>query len=165
MVSHHDEDDHAGRVPPAAELAEALFATARDLRRRAGRLLLNEDVTYERLRLLTFLRDEGDLTMTDVSQRIGVTPRAVTTYAQCLQDGGLLERRPHPSDGRATLLHLTDTGRLTTDHLWDAHRQSIASVVDHLTDQQKTALRDILDSLAHAGEKLLMEQPKPPPPR
>lgn len=142
-----DGDQAWPDVPSGWELAESLFATARGLRRRAGRLLLDEEVTYERLRLLTFLRDQGDLTMTEMSQCLGVTPRAVTTYAQCLESGGLLARRPHPKDRRATLLHLTDRGRCATDALWAAHRDTIAAVVDHLSDEQKIALRDILTTL------------------
>ncbi len=147
-----DASHSAGSVPRAQDLAEALFTTARDLRRRAGRLLLDGEITYERLRLLTFLRDEGDLTMTDLSQRLGVTPRAVTNYAVPLDDGGLLERRSHPSDGRATLLHLTTRGRSTVDRLWNDHRDKISAVVDNLSPQQKLALRDILDTLGRAGE-------------
>lgn len=148
-------------VPPGAELAEALFHTARELRRRAGRLLLDEEVTYERLRLLTFLRDDGDMTMVDMSRRLGVTPRAVTNYAQGLQARGLLDRLPHPQDGRATLLHLSGPGRTTTDRLWAAHREKIAAVVDHLDDTQKIALKEILASLTRAGDRLLEEQHKP----
>mgnify|MGYP004603029707 CR=1 FL=1 len=163
MTDGTTEGPGGGRgVPPAHALAEALFATARELRRRSGQLLLGEEVTYERLRLLTVLRDDGDMTMTDMSQRLGVTPRAVTNYAQCLQDGGLLERRPHPRDGRATLLHLTDAGRRRTDQLWNAHEQQIADVVDHLSDQQKTALQDVLDALRQASTRLLARPPAPP---
>lgn len=59
----------------------------------------------------------------------------------------MLTRRTHPRDGRSVVLHLTDAGRQATDRLWDAHRDAIAAVVDKLTDDQKTALRDILDTL------------------
>jgi DNA-binding MarR family transcriptional regulator len=142
-----DQHDRLGQATTGAALAESLFTTAHRLRQQAGRQLFNEDVTYERLRLLTFLRDDGDLTMTAMSKRLGVTPRAVTTLAVCPEAGGMLTRRTHPRDGRSVVLHLTDAGRQATDRLWDAHRDAIAAVVDKLTDDQKTALRDILDTL------------------
>jgi len=154
-------------VPASHELAEALFATARTLRRRAGRLLLDDELTYERLRLLTYLRDDGDLTMTELSRRLGVTPRAVTGYAEVLESSGLVSRQQHPQDGRATLLHLTTAGRARTDRLWQAHRQSISAIVDHLSDDQKIALQDVLHALAAADtpDRLAEERLPCPPSR
>ncbi len=141
----HPEASDQGMT--GAALAQSLFTTAHRLRQEAGRHLFNEQVTYERLRLLTFLRDDGDLTMTEMSRRLGVTPRAVTTLATCLESAGMLTRQDNPRDGRSTVLHITDAGQQTTERLWDAHRDAIASVVDKLTDHQKAALRDILDTL------------------
>lgn len=135
------------RATTGAALVESLFTTAHRLRQEAGRHLFNEQVTYERLRLLTFLRDDGDLTMTEMSRRLGVTPRAVTTLAVCLESAGMLSRQTHPRDGRSIVLHLTDAGRQATDRLWDDHRDAVAAVVDKLTEDQKTALREILDTL------------------
>lgn len=130
-----------------AALAQSLFTTAHRLRQEAGRRLFNEQVTYERLRLLTYLRDDGDLTMTEMSRRLGVTPRAVTTLATCLESAGMLTRQANPRDGRSIVLGITDAGRRATDRLWAEHQDAIAAVVDRLTDEQKTALRDILATL------------------
>lgn len=141
----HSEGLH--EAANGAALAESLFTAVHKLRQRASRQLFNEQVTYERLRLLTFLRDDGDLTMSEMSSRLGVTPRAVTTLAVCLESAGMLTRQAHTRDKRSIVLHITDAGRLAADRLWNDHRDAMAAVVGKLTDDQKTALRDILDAL------------------
>jgi DNA-binding MarR family transcriptional regulator len=146
-MSSADHPGATGQDMTGAALAQSLFTTAHRLRQEAGRHLFNEQVTYERLRLLTFLRDDGDLTMTEMSRLLGVTPRAVTTLATCLESAGMLSRQINPRDRRSIVLHITDAGRQATDRLWDAHHDAIAAVVDKLTDHQKAALRDILDTL------------------
>ncbi|WP_328522702.1 MarR family winged helix-turn-helix transcriptional regulator [Kribbella sp. NBC_00359] len=143
-AGHPDALDQA---TTGAALAESLFTTAHKLRQKASKQLFNEQVTYERLRLLTFLRDDGDLTMSEMSSRLGVTPRAVTTLATCLESARMLTRQTHPRDRRSIVLHITDAGRQATDQLWDAHRDAMAAVVDKLTPAQKATLHDILDTL------------------
>jgi DNA-binding MarR family transcriptional regulator len=139
--------ERADHRTSGAVLAELLFVTAHNLRQQAVRELLDERVTYERLRLLRFLNDDGDLTMTEMSRRLGVTPRAVTTLAACVESAGLLTRRPNVRDGRSVVLAITEDGRRVVDELGEAQRAASAAVFDRLTRDQRIALREILDVL------------------
>jgi DNA-binding MarR family transcriptional regulator len=65
---------------------------------------------YELLMLLSFSR-HGSLSMTKIGTRLQVHPTSVTNAVDRLQQVGLVERRPHPSDGRATLVEITAEGR------------------------------------------------------
>jgi DNA-binding MarR family transcriptional regulator len=65
---------------------------------------------YELLTLLTFTR-QGTLPMSSASARLQVHPTSVTSIVERLVADGLIEREPHPTDGRATLLVITDAGR------------------------------------------------------
>lgn len=65
---------------------------------------------YELLMLLHFSR-RGALPITKASLRLQVHPTSVTNAVDRLEAAGLVERRRHPTDGRATLIALTDTGR------------------------------------------------------
>src|SRR5680860_1364028 len=65
---------------------------------------------YEVLMLLHFSRSDA-LPMTIIGARLQVHPTSVTNAVDRLERAGLVARRPHPSDGRTTLVSLTDDGR------------------------------------------------------
>lgn len=65
---------------------------------------------FEVLRLLAFSRS-GRLPLSSVVARLQVHPTTVTSTAERLVRDGLIAREPHPHDGRAALLALTDAGR------------------------------------------------------
>ncbi|AQY02800.1 MarR family transcriptional regulator [Microbacterium foliorum] len=65
---------------------------------------------YEMLRLLAFSRS-GRLPLSSVVARLQVHATTITSTAERLVRDGLIVREPHPHDGRAALLALTDSGR------------------------------------------------------
>ena len=65
---------------------------------------------YELLVLLSFTR-RGSLPMAKAGARLQVHPASVTNAAGRLEAAGLVVRRPHPEDGRAVLVEITDAGR------------------------------------------------------
>jgi DNA-binding MarR family transcriptional regulator len=74
---------------------------------------------FEMLRLLAFSRS-GSLPLSSVVSRLQVHPTTVTSTAERLVRNGLIRRDPHPHDGRAALLSLTDTGRDLVDRATEA---------------------------------------------
>jgi DNA-binding MarR family transcriptional regulator len=69
---------------------------------------------FELLRLLAFSAT-GALPITKASDRLQVHVTSVTHAIRRLESDGLVERVPHPSDGRTTLVQLTDLGRATVE--------------------------------------------------
>jgi len=69
---------------------------------------------YEMLRLLSFSRD-GALPMASASARLQVHPTSVTNVVDRLERDQLVRRAAHPTDGRATLVVLTGSGRALVD--------------------------------------------------
>lgn len=65
---------------------------------------------YELLTLLSFTR-RGALPMARAGALLQVHPTSVTNAVHRLQDAGLVRREPHPGDGRAVLVHITEQGR------------------------------------------------------
>lgn len=65
---------------------------------------------YELLTLLSFTR-EGRMPLSSAARRLQVHPTSVTNTVDRLEGAGLVRREPHPSDGRGTLVTLTDDGR------------------------------------------------------
>lgn len=67
---------------------------------------------YELLMLLHFSR-RGSMPGAALSRRLQVHPTSVTNAVDRLEAAGLVARTPHPTDGRATLVGLTVSGRQT----------------------------------------------------
>lgn len=64
---------------------------------------------YEVLMLL-FLSRRRALPMRVIGSRLQVHQTSVTNAVDRLEDAGLVERQPHPTDRRATIIHLTPQG-------------------------------------------------------
>jgi DNA-binding MarR family transcriptional regulator len=69
---------------------------------------------FELLRLLAFSK-AGALPITKASDRLQVHVTSVTHAIRRLESGGLVERVPHPTDGRTTLVRITELGRSTVE--------------------------------------------------
>ena len=70
---------------------------------------------FELLRLLAFSRT-GELPIAKASDRLQVHVTSVTHAIRRLEAVGMVERVPHPTDGRTTLVRITDLGRSTVEH-------------------------------------------------
>ena len=65
---------------------------------------------YELLQLLSFTRT-GELPIGKLGERLQVHRSSVTNAVEKLAADGLVARRPHPEDGRASLIAITPDGR------------------------------------------------------
>ncbi|MFJ9821755.1 MarR family winged helix-turn-helix transcriptional regulator [Streptomyces sp. NPDC101151] len=76
-----------------------------------GDVLTEFDLTVSSSGLLWALDPHGPpLTMRDLATRLNCDPSTVSLAADKLQAAGLIERRPHPTDGRKRTLALTEQG-------------------------------------------------------
>lgn len=89
-------------------------------------LLLNADMsrglsalglTESRTRVVWHLLQAGPSTQRAIADALEVSPRNVTGLVDALVDTGFVRREPHPTDRRATLVHLTEQGSRTADEL------------------------------------------------
>lgn len=65
---------------------------------------------FEALALLYSTR-KGSLPLGKIGNRLQVHPTSVTNTIDRLENDGLVVRKPHPSDKRATLAEITEEGR------------------------------------------------------
>jgi DNA-binding MarR family transcriptional regulator len=78
---------------------------------------------YEALVLLGFSR-RGALPMGKMGERLMIHPTSVTNIVDRLEDQGFVRRVPHETDGRSTLVSITDAGRQVMER---ATKEVIAS--------------------------------------
>ncbi|WP_234417811.1 MULTISPECIES: MarR family winged helix-turn-helix transcriptional regulator [Miniimonas] len=88
-----------------SNLRRAVLMTSRRLRaERAG------GVTESQYSVLAHLSCEGECTPSDLAELECVSAPSMTRTVAALETAGLVERRPHPDDGRQVLVRISDEG-------------------------------------------------------
>jgi DNA-binding MarR family transcriptional regulator len=91
-------------------LSEAFWRVARQLRTLSRESLAPWDITPSQSRALVVLMRHGVMRLSELSDHLRIAARSTTEVVDALQERGLAERRPDPSDRRATLVALTEAG-------------------------------------------------------
>ena len=122
-----------------------------------SRSLVRDGLTGPRAHLLWELGQRGPSTQQSLARALGVTPRNVTGLVDGLVQTGFVERRPHPSDRRATLVTFTERGERIAERfqrgraelaellfadLPDELFAPFVEAMDRVLDRLRTALAD-----------------------
>nr|WP_204341814.1 MarR family transcriptional regulator [Micromonospora terminaliae] len=111
------------------------------------------DLTVTQLSALTSLNLAGALTPRELADIERVQPPTMTKIVAKLEDRGLVQRTPHPTDGRQVILAATEGGRAVLDQFERARNEWLASRLAALTEEERDTLRraaDILQGIARA---------------
>ncbi|HEX5597514.1 MAG TPA: MarR family transcriptional regulator [Micromonosporaceae bacterium] len=142
----------AKRVPPA-QLATLLRDAITRLNRRVRQARPVGDLTVTQLSALTSLELSGALTPRELADTERVQPPTMTRIVARLEERGLVQRSPHPTDGRQVILAATDAGREVLAQLRLARDSWLALRLAELTEEERgTLLRaaEILQQVARA---------------
>jgi DNA-binding MarR family transcriptional regulator len=104
-------------------------------------------MSYTHSRALHVLKCKGPQIMSSLGDDLGITPRYVTILIDDMERDGLVRRRPHPRDRRATLIELTDKGRKTCSEVGDGHVEAAAELLQALSHHQQQALLEAMQTL------------------
>ncbi len=111
-----------------------------------------DGLTFTRMELLGLLRDEGPAMMKDLAKALGVTARNMTAMVDALEEAGLVVRRPHPTDRRATLIELTAPGATEADRALRTGAGRFGRLFDALTLPEQQRFFDSMARLLDAME-------------
>jgi len=118
------------------------------LQARVDQVLKPFELTFARYELLMLLHfsSRGSMPVKKASERLQVHPTSITNAVDRLSAAGLVVRRPHPTDGRGTLVEVTPEGRLLA---LQATEQLNATVFADpgLTPRRSQALVSVLGDL------------------
>ncbi len=122
------------------------------------------DLSFARFEMLTLLRftRDGVIPMASASARLQVHPTSVTNTVDRLERDGLVRRQPHPTDGRATIIVLTDTGRDLAARATLALNTDVFSTPRIAHDDLMTLVRILANFRQDAGD-FSPPQPLPEP--
>jgi DNA-binding MarR family transcriptional regulator len=106
---------------------------------------------FELLRLLAFSRT-GALPIGKASNLLQVHVTSVTHAIRRLESAGLVERVPHPTDGRTTLVSITDLGRSTVENATITLNTEVFADIG-MSARELRALSSSIETLRHhAGD-------------
>lgn len=93
---------------------------------------------------MRYLAGRDDVTAGDLARHLKMTKQSASEAVAVLESAGLVERVPHPTDGRARVLRLTKKGRTKLDErrkLWRGVEDEWADLVGR---DQLDVVRDAL---------------------
>lgn len=92
------------------------------------------------LRALQALDRLGPSLVTELGADLGLLPSTASRLSDRLADAGYITRRVSPTNRRATLLELTDTGRAVLEELVALRVAAFGEIVRHMSDADRAAL-------------------------
>ncbi len=98
-------------LAPVSVLASEIRALVGKLKRRLREQANVGDLAPSQISVLLRLEREGPATTSSLARLEGMRPQSMGTLIASLQAAGLVSGAPDPTDGRQTLLSLTDTFR------------------------------------------------------
>ncbi len=142
----------AKRVP-SAQLATQLRDAITRLNRRVRQARPVGDLTATQLSALTSLQLAGALSPRELADVERVQPPTMTKIVAKLEERGLVQRTPHPTDGRQVILAATEAGREVLGRSDRARDQWLAKRLAELSPEERETLRraaEILQKVARA---------------
>ena len=107
----------------------------------------NMDAKGGQGRVLSLLKEEGETTQRELTEKLGIQPGSASEIIGKLEKGGFLIRTPSLTDRRTADISLTAEGAARAEeHLvrTQARREAMFSA---LTDEEKTRLLELLEKL------------------
>ncbi|CDZ91012.1 conserved hypothetical protein [Rhodococcus ruber] len=124
----------------AGDLSLAVVRLTRHLRGRRS----DSRVSLTQLSAMTTLRQEGAMTPGALAAREKVQPPSMTRVIASLDEIGLVERTPHPTDGRQVIVSLSDAGRAL---LIDEQQAREAWLTERLATLDEASLATLGDAV------------------
>ena len=132
------------------ELPMALRAAYLALHRATDSRLAPLGVTADQFVLLASLSQGQALTQRELAERMSSDPSTVRAMLVLLENAGLIERQPHPEDGRAKTVALSAAGKRKFQQLWKQGQQIRDRMYEALRPHEVDCFIDMLGRISAA---------------
>jgi DNA-binding MarR family transcriptional regulator len=156
------EHEFPGASRSAAEVAANLIRVAADFETQVERRIRDiAGLSTSGQQTLAILEGAGEpLAAHVIAERLLVRSASMTSLLDTLEGRGVIERRPHPTDRRKILVHLTDQGREIVDKTLPALHAIFTAAIRDLSEPDREQLIASLTILRTSLHELA-EQPAP----
>lgn len=141
-----------------AEVGEQMLATRTAMKRQGLRRLLGQSISLTHLHILTVLRSEGPLPMSELARVLDVSVASATGIVSRMEERGLVERARETADRRVVTVTLAVGGQGALDQAEGRGREHVERLLSHLTFGELERLHDGLRALQRARMEVLEEE-------
>jgi DNA-binding MarR family transcriptional regulator len=108
--------------------------------RRVRAAAASHELSLTEAAVMARLARDGPATTADLARAEGMKPQSMGTTIAALEEMGMIERNPHPSDGRQVNIELTAKGAAVRNSAKDAKRTWLAQAIAQLNEQERETL-------------------------
>jgi DNA-binding MarR family transcriptional regulator len=132
-----------------SDLIQAVGLLVRRVRAAAA----SHELSMTESAVMARLAKSGPATIADLARAESMKPQSMGTTVAALEEMGMVERKPHATDGRQINIHLTAQGTAVRNTAKDAKRAWLADAMKQLNEREQ-------ETLFRAGEiiKQLVER-------
>lgn len=145
----------------AVEATLVLMRVASDILEAYAAHLARNGTSQGRFSVLIMLDQNPrcDLLPSDLACKIGISRATVTGLLDGLERDGFVERRPHPEDRRALMVHLTEAGSAFLETMLPDHYRRIADLMSELDVAERRQLVGLLNKVATKVDAIRLDAP------
>jgi DNA-binding MarR family transcriptional regulator len=108
--------------------------------RRVRAAAASHELSLTESAVMARLAKDGPATTADLARAESMKPQSMGTTIAALEEMGLVERKPHPADGRQVNIALTAKGAAVRNSAKDAKRTWLAQAIAQLDEQERETL-------------------------
>src|ERR1700691_1786031 len=123
------------------------------LMRRLRTASASHDLSWTEAAVMARLARDGPATTADLARAEAMRPQSMGTTIAALEEMGMVERKPHPTDGRQVHIALTAKGAAVRKSAKDAKRTWLAQAISPLDEQERVALFKAAEIIRRLAEK------------
>jgi DNA-binding MarR family transcriptional regulator len=128
-----------------------LLSVTGQLTRRLRAVSNTRELTWSQVAIMARLEEAGPLTTADLARAESVKPQSMGGTLAAMEEEGLVERQPHPTDGRQILYALTDEGREARTKVRLAKREWLLAAIAQLSPAEQKTLLAAVDIIRRFG--------------
>jgi DNA-binding MarR family transcriptional regulator len=124
-----------------------LYRTAQASHALANQMLGEIGLTARHVGILTLITEREPMTQTALGSELEVDRTTMVELLDRLEERGLVERRRHPADRRAFVIHPTKAGLAAKENAIRILDQQQATFLEPLSPRDRSVLADLLNRL------------------
>ena len=141
----------------AAHLWLVLWKASRAVEAHAHKSIAAKPICPSDFAVLEALLHKGPLPVNTIGRKVLLTSGSITTAVDRLETQGLVERRAHPTDRRARVVHLTPEGKRLITGVFAEHRRDMEHATSALSPSERATLIRLLKKLGLDAQRALGE--------
>lgn len=121
--------------------------------RRVRAASASHELSWTESLVMARLAKDGPATTADLARAEGMKPQSMGATVAALEEMGIVERKPHPTDGRQVNIELTAKGAAMRKSAKDAKRTWLAEAIAQLDEQERETLFRAGEIIKRLAEK------------